>query len=185
MADTAADTTTTDDTTTSTTTTTDTSTDTGDTTDWQAEAEKWKATSRKHEERAKTNAAAAKELEQFRQQHMTDQEKAVEQARSEARAETLKATGAKVVVAEIRAAAAGRFEKDQLDELIDGIDKAKFLDEDGDVDADKVQRFVDGIAPKPTEPGFPDLGQGARGAGTGGNADPLLATVKKFAGTSG
>jgi hypothetical protein len=38
-----------------------------------------------HEDRAKANANAAKELEQVRQQSMTDQEKAVEAARIEGR----------------------------------------------------------------------------------------------------
>ena len=52
-----------------------------------ADLEKWKAQARKHEERAKANANAAKELEQVRQASMSDQEKAVEIARQQARAE--------------------------------------------------------------------------------------------------
>jgi hypothetical protein len=183
MADTATDPTSTDPTTTTPPPAPDAPTATDDTTDWKAEAEKFKTLSRKHEERAKANAAAAKELEQVRQQHMTEQEKAVEQARAEGRSEAVRASSERVVSAEIRAAAAGRLSKEQLDELVDGINTAKFVDDDGDVDVDKVQRFVDGIAPAPTDPGFPDLGQGARGAGTGGSADQLLDDVKRLTGT--
>lgn len=180
MADTAPETTTSTDTT---TTDPDASTATADSTDWKAEAEKWKAASRKHEERAKANSGAAKELEQFRQQHMTDQEKAVEQARAEGRAEASRASTSRIVSAEIRAAAAGRLGPEQLDELVDGIDHAKFVDDAGEIDVAKVQRFVDGIAPPSADPIVPDLGQGARGATTSGS-DPLLSHVKRIVGVT-
>ena len=58
-----------------------------ETVDWQAEAEKWKAQARKNEERAKTNATAAKELETLRASTMTEQEKAVTEARDAGRLE--------------------------------------------------------------------------------------------------
>lgn len=185
MADTAPDTTTSaDPTTTTTPPAPDAPTATDDTTDWKAEAEKYKTLSRKHEERAKANATAAKERDELRQQYMTEQEKAVEQARAEGRSEAVKASSERVVSAEIRAAAAGRLGKEQLDELIDGIDTGKFVGDDGEVNVEKVQRFVDGIAPASNaDPGFPDLGQGARGAGTGGSADQLLDDVKRLTGT--
>lgn len=154
--------------------------------DWQAEAAKWQALARKNEDRAKMNANAAKELEQLRQSAMSDQEKAVTQARSEGHAEGLAAGMARVVKAEIRAAAASRMAKEQLDTLLEATNLAVFVGEDGDVDVDKVMRFVDGIAPLPDEKenprsGFPDLGQGARGGGANAplNGDPLLRDIKK------
>ena len=127
----------------------------------------------------------AKELEKFRQQSMTETEKLVEQARAEARTAALAEAGGKVARAEIRAAAAGRLDQAALDVLIDGLNLAKFLDDDGEVDTAKVAAFVDGIAPKAEEDekpaGFPDLGQGARSA-TPLNGDPLLRDVKHVLG---
>jgi hypothetical protein len=160
----------------------DTKPDTGDATDWKAEAEKWQALAKKHEGRAKANADAAKELEQFREQSMTEAERAIAQARQEARTAALAEMGGKIAAAEIRAAAAGRLAPQQLDALLDGIDTARFLTDDGDVDRDKVAKFVDGIAPPADEDHrqvFPDLGQGARGNGSQAlNGDPLLRDLK-------
>lgn len=161
-------------------------TTTDETKDWKAEAEKWQGLARKHEDRAKTNASAAKELEQLRQSSMSDQEKAVAQAKAEGRTEAQKEAAAKVAEAELRAAAAGRLNDQQLASLLEGVDVAKFIDDVGDVDRDKVTKFVDGIAPKPDETtgsAWPDLGQGARGGAGAGSADPLLAHVKQIAGT--
>lgn len=156
--------------------------DTG--TDLAAEVEKWKAAARKHEDRAKANAAAAKELETVRAASMTEQERAVAEAVAQSRASTLAEVGSHLAAAEVRIVAAGRLDDSQLGTLLDGIDLTKFLHEDGTVDAEKVTSFVDGIAPKPTEPsGFTpvDLGQGARG-GPALNSDPLLASLKSAVG---
>lgn len=177
------------DTTTTDTAEADTSTDqqTTDTADagkdWAAEAAKWRDLARKHEERAKTNATAAKELEQVRQQSMSEQEKAVAQAKADGLAEGLVAGAARLAAAEIRAAAAGRMTSEQLGALLEGLNLAAFIDAAGEVDQAKVARFVDGIAPeaeeKDTRQGFPDLGQGARGsAGAALNGDPLLRDIK-------
>lgn len=153
-----------------------------ETKDWAAEATKWREMARKHEDRAKANATAAKELEQLRQQSMTDLEKAVAQARTEGHSEGLAAGMSRVVRAEIRAAAAGRMSADQLGALLEATNLAVFIGEDGDVDEEKVARFVDGIAPpveEETRPGFPDLGQGARsGTNVALNGDPLLRELK-------
>lgn len=147
-------------------------------TDWKAEAEKWTALARKHEERAKANSKAAKDLEELRQQSMTDQEKAVEQAKAEARAAAFTEVGGKLAAAEVRAAAAGRLSAEQVDTLLDGLNVSRFLTEDGDVDGERVAAFVDGIAPKQDEnPTFPDLGQGVRSTGgtrSGSDMDSLL-----------
>ena len=93
----------------------------GDGTDWKAEADKWQALARKHEDRAKTNSQAAKELEEFRRQSMTDQERAIEAARSEAKQEAVAAFAGRVAEAELRAAAAGRLTDDQVSTLLDGV----------------------------------------------------------------
>lgn len=151
--------------------------ETEDTTDWKAEAEKFRTLHRKQEERAKANATAAKELDQLRQQTMTD----VEKARAEGRTEAIREASTKVAKASLRAAAAGRVEL--TDDVLEGLNLAAFVDETGEVDEDKVTRFVDGIAPKPAEtqePAFPDLGQGARGNGALAlNGDPLQRDLER------
>lgn len=167
--------------------TTDAPADTADeTVDWKGEAEKWKTQARKHEDRAKTNASAAKELEQLRQQSMSDTEKAVAQARAEGRTEAIKEAAGKMAAAEIRIAAAGRLSDQQVATLVDGVNLAAFVADDGDVDAGKVREFVDGIAPPASEatvePAWPDLAQGARGGNGKVGNDPLLAHVKNVVG---
>lgn len=166
--------------------------DTGDQTpDLTAEVDKWKAQARKHEERAKANAQAAKELEEFKRQSMSETEKAIDEARTSARREALVEAGGKVAAAEIRAAATGRMDEDQLDTLIDNVNLARFVDEDGEVDRQAVAQFVDGIAPKPSDETTAivptlDMGQGTRNAGQNAalNGDPLLRSLKDKLGIS-
>ena len=128
-------------------------------TDLAAEVEKWKQFARKHEERAKANSNAAKELEKLKQASMTEQEKAVEQARAEARAEALREVGVSLVEAQVKVAANGRGV--DVDALLEGLDKTKFLNGDGQPDTEAITKWVDRIAPddKATQV-FPDLGQG-------------------------
>lgn len=163
--------------------------------DWKAEAEKWQTLARKHEERSKANATAAKELDELKQRTMSEQEKAVEEAKKLGRTEALVETGAKLVAAEFRATAAGRLNDDQVVTLLEGLNLGAFLTAEGDVDQAKVAKYVDGIAPQPDENGtstrrFPDLGQGARGGGGGNsptsplNGDPLLRDLKSKLGIS-
>lgn len=165
------------------TTTTETTTETTETVapaeivDWKAEAEKWKAQSRKNEDRAKANATAAKELEDLKRQSMSDQEKAIEQAKTEARAQALAEVIADRVHAAFTRAAAGRLDAEQVDELVNGINVAAFVDTDGKVDAAKVAQFIERIAPT-SEPAFPDLAQGVRGSTLPLNGDPLLRDLK-------
>lgn len=143
----------------------DTGTDTG--TDQTAEVEKWKAQARKHEERAKANAKAAAEYEAFKQQSMTDTEKALAQAvattAADTRAAVLREVGGSLVTAQFRVAAAGR--PIDVDALLGGIDVAKFLDDEAGPNMQAISAYVDKIAPAVADgkPVFPDLGQGVRG----------------------
>lgn len=136
------------------------------TTDLAAEVEKWRSLARKHEDRAKANNAAAKELEALRQSQMSEQEKAVEAAKAQARTEALREVGSHLVAAEFRATAAGRLDAEQVAALIEDLDMTKYLTESGEVDTERVAKKVDALAPKPAEqtaPVWPDLGQGPRG----------------------
>lgn len=150
--------------------------------DYEAEAKKWQALARKHEERAKANANAAKELEEVRKASMTEQEKAVEAAKVEARAQAFAEAATRLVDAEFKAAAAGRLSDEQRTSLLENLDRKRFLTDDGEVDAEKVAAFVAGIAPAEQASTLPDLGQGVRPAALALNGDPLLQTVNSLLG---
>lgn len=146
---------------------TDASKGKGDPPDPAADAEKWKTQSRKWEDRAKANASAAKELAALKASTMTDQEKAVEAAKAEARSEALKTVGVRLVDAEVKAACAGR--KVDVSALLEGLDRTKFLTDDGEPDSDAIAKWVDKVAPSKAGP--LDLGQGARGRNGSGGSD--------------
>lgn len=156
-----------------------TETETPDAEALTAEVEKWKQLSRKNEERAKANAQAATELEELRAQSMTDQERAVEKARQEARAEALAEAGKGRAVDAIRAAAAGR--PVDVDALVEGIDPARFLGEGSEPDREAIEQWVSRVAPERSATGT-DFGQGARGVPESDqrslNGDPLLRDLK-------
>lgn len=123
-------------------------------TDFAAEAAKWKALARKHEDRAKVAGALQRELDGLKQSAMSDQEKAVVAAREDGlRAGRAELSG-RLVGAEFRALAAGRtVNGEPLDVagLLEDIDPARYVGEDGEVDADRVARFLDRVAPKPKQ----------------------------------
>ena len=120
------------------------------------------------------------ELEEFRRSQLSEHERAIEEARAAARAETQAELGSRIVTAEFRAAAAGRLADDQLSVLLDTVDLTKFLADSGEVDVDKVQAVIDGIAHRPET--ATDLGQGARSATPGLGSDPLLEALKSTVG---
>lgn len=142
---------------------TDTAPTTDTTTDTVADVAKWKALAQKHEDRAKANAGAVKELETLRQQSMSDTDKAVAVARAEARTEALREAGAKLAESHMRLAAAGR--NVDIDALIEGVNVAKFLDDAGDPDVKAITAWVDRVAPPATADttGKRDTGTGVRG----------------------
>lgn len=143
--------------------------DTPDTTeepDWKAEAEKYKALSRKHEQRAKQNASAAKELEQFRAAQLTEHEKAIQEARNEALAEGRAIGNQRLVRAEVIAAAAGKV-ADPSDAYAiltaNGTLSDLAVDEDGNVDTEMVAALIeDLVKAKPHLAAVRSPGFGAR-----------------------
>lgn len=153
-------------------------------TDWRAEAQRWKEAARRADNRAKSNSRAAAELERLRREQMSEQERAVAEAADAARLaatnEAAKRYGARLVLAELRGVAAGRFAPEQLDALTAKLDVESFLDDDGDVDSDAVAAFVESLVPEPGQRRFPDLGQGARsnGGSSAIGGDPLLRDIR-------
>jgi hypothetical protein len=135
-------------------------------------------TLRAEKKAAEKEAKEAKaQLDELRRAAMSDQERAIDEAKATTRAEVLGQVGAKIAAAEFKAAASGRLDEDQLSTLLAGLDLKAFLTADGDVDADKVGSFIDGIAPTAHEGRPADLGQGARST-MALNGDPLERDLK-------
>lgn len=100
--------------------------------DWKAEARKW-------EQRAKENNKAKTDLEKLQQAAMSDQEKAVATARTEAATETAGKFQARILAAEIDAAVAGKFSDDEAAALIIAKNRDAFL-VDGDIDSAAIRQ---------------------------------------------
>lgn len=83
--------------------------------------------------------AIERELTQLREASKTDQDKALDAARAEARAEALKGVGGRLVDAELKVALVGRALT--ADALLT-FDRTSFLTDDGDVDRDALTAWV-------------------------------------------
>lgn len=146
-------------------------------TDKDAEIEKWKALARKHEGRAKENSKAQKELDELRKQSMSDQEKAVEEARDAGRQEATASLAQKLAAAELRAALTGLVENPS--EIVEDLNLAKFVGDDGEVDTDKVNALKEKYADLKPDTGNAgrtrDLGQG-RNRGQASDAKPSVSS---------
>lgn len=109
---------------------------------------RWKHFARKNETDAKAMreevAGLRTELEQYRQAAMTEAEKAIETARSEARAEAMTVANGRLVNAAILAAATGRL-ADPSDALA-LLDLSTFeVSDDGTVDSSAVETALSGL----------------------------------------
>lgn len=135
---------------------------------------------RRDAEKAAKTATA--ELEKLRAEKSTDEEKALLAAKAEGRSEALQETGVKLVDAEVRAATAGR--NVDADALLEGLDRTKFLDDQGDPDREQIKAWVDRVAPAQQPGGFqvPDLSQGTRTPALALGSDPLTETLKNMVG---
>src|SRR3982751_3057943 len=154
--------------------------DTGaETTDWRAEAEKYRELHRKQETRAKANAEAARELERVRRETMSETERAVAEAVARREADLRSEDGSRLAGAALDGALGSRMAPDAKAALLAGLDFARFLDEAGEVDQAAVNAFASTVAPESHTPtAFPDLGQGVRVPVANGSPDPLLGALK-------
>lgn len=121
------------------------------------------------EKQARANAKAAEELEKLRAESMSEQEKAVEQAKAEGRAEAAREHGRTLAEAKFEAALA----KKGLDlgDLAELIDLGRFVKDDGTVDQQAIGKAVDRLA-KVTASRGPGRSGGDFGGGNGGAAPP-------------
>lgn len=144
-------------------------------TDTVDEVEKWKSLSRKHEKASKAAEKAKADLEarlaKIEEDSKSDNDKALEQARTEAADAATKEITAKanrrIVAAEVKAAAGTKL-ADPAD-AIRLLDLDEFdVDDDGEVDTAAIGKAIDGLLkdkPYLAAKGRPkgDIDQGARG----------------------
>lgn len=154
----------------------------------EQQASYWKHQARKHETAVKARSdydelkSQASQYQALLRTTQTDQERAVADARTQAAQEATAAArskyGAMAVDAQITFATAGRLSDDQRSALLEGLDRSRFLTDNGDVNTEAIGKFVDRMAPaKPV-----DMGQGRRGA-----TSPVLdmnALIRQQAGRS-
>lgn len=94
-------------------------------------------------EERRARKAAEKELETLRKAAMTDQEKAIAEAKATALADASKAAAPRLVRAELRAAAAeAGLSKDALDGFLEYADLARFVGDDGEPDSKAIAAAV-------------------------------------------
>lgn len=136
-------------------------TDTGAGKDWQADAEKWKALSRKHEDASKANADKAKRLDEIEEASKSDLQKAADE-RDNAKAD---ATAARAELAIVQAAVKHGLSQDDL-ELLGSHGTAEEIDARAEKLAGRLKAAADS-KPKP------DFGGGDRGSDVDSKAGQL------------
>lgn len=140
--------------------------------DYKSEADKWKHLSRTNEGKLR---AALRELDELRQAQMTDQERALEAARTEGRKAALAEFGQELTFAQITAEAAKAGVN--LPEGVTGfIDTSRLLGEDGRPNSDAISQFVTSFSAYqvPKAPDYPSANQ--LGLGPQGGSGPTQYT---------
>ncbi|GGP72143.1 hypothetical protein [Streptomyces melanogenes] len=127
-----------------------------------AEVDKWRSMSRKNEKAFKD---ASRELEQFRQAAVTDQERAIETARAEARTAALSEFGSQLVTAELRAQAASAGTTLPAAEF---LNLSRFLGEDGQPDGEAIAAFITTLSTSKEPEYRQNIGLGRQGTSQAG-----------------
>ena len=122
-----------------------------DDTDWKAEARKW-------EQRAKDNQKAAKDFEAQRKAAMTEAERAVLEAEERGRMAALTSFGQRLARTEFIAEAARRNPGFDATSILDDLNLARYIGEDGEPDSKAIakaaQRLIPEASGTPQPPSF-------------------------------
>lgn len=124
------------------------------------DADYWKRRARQQEDRAKSNAAAAKKLAEIEAKNKTAEERLTDE-KTKAEARAAKATQ-RAVAAEVRALAAGAEFADPTDAQLLG-DLTVYVDDDGEIDTERIETdLADLLTRKPhlRKPATPAAGNG-------------------------
>jgi hypothetical protein len=127
-----------------------------DETDWKAEARKW-------EQRAKDNSGAAKAAEKARIDAMSEQDRAIEEAKQSARTEATTSYGKRLARTEFDNLAGRRNPDFDTASALEFVDLGKFLGEDGEPDTKAIASAVERLVPTPAT-GPPSFDGGTRTA---------------------
>jgi len=137
--------------------------------------------SRKWEQRAKDNNKAREELERQRQQSMTEAERAVAEAEQRGRSAVLVEFGQKLARSAFVAEAARRNPGFDAQAVLDDLNLARYVGDDGEPDSKAIAAAVERLVPALTEqaPTVPSFDGGTRSATPLAlNGDPLLNALK-------
>ncbi len=130
-----------------------------------ADLAKWKELARKNEQRAKENASAAKRLAEIEEQSKTETERLLDGARKETaqqvRAEIVGTFGQRLARQSFRAAAAQRNPEFDAVAVLDDINLARYVGDDGEPDEDAIRAAVERLVPQGGRVRG-DVGQGVR-----------------------
>lgn len=127
---------------------------------WKHHARKWenRATGREDYDDVKA------ELDRLKRERMSDQDKAVEDAKRTAREEALREFGPKAVETMLTGILTARgIKDDEVKAQLEFVNLSKFLTPKGEVDTEKVNNYVQGVAPGRSSQQWPDMGGGRRG----------------------
>lgn len=135
----------------------DQATEPADTTDWKAEARKW-------EQRAKENKAAAAEVEKARKAAMSESERAVAEAEERGRMAAVASYGERLARTEFVAEAAKRNPGFDAAAVLDDLNLARYIGEDGEPDSKAITAAVGRLIPEggSAAPQPPSFDGGAR-----------------------
>lgn len=115
-------------------------------------------------------------LSALQQSSMTDQEKAIAEAKSAGRSEAIREAGKRVAAAEFRALAAGRLA--DPDAYLELLDLSPFIGEDGEIDKKALAKMVERLIAQITPPGARIPAGPMNGEG-GAESDFLRAALSK------
>ncbi len=125
-----------------------------DETDWKAESRKW-------EQRAKDNNAAAKDAERQRLAAMNESDRALSEAESKGRTAAAQEYGKRLARSEFDAAAGRRNPDVDIAAVLEFVDLGRFVGDDGEPDAKAIKAAVERLVPAPVN-GPPQFDGGAR-----------------------
>ena len=119
-----------------------------------------------------------KQLGEIQAANATDSEKAIRAATEEGRKAGVAESAPRLVAAEFRAAAVGRFTPEQLAELTEDLDLSKYLTDSGEVDTARITKKIDALAPAAASKTAPSFGGGTRKPGDQPDPSPGLARMR-------
>lgn len=120
---------------------------------------KLRAENAKHRNEAKANAEAAKRLAEIEMANATDLEKAVAKTRDDTLAEAARGFGERLARGVMKAQLEQSMKPADAVAILDDLNIAKFVGDDGSVDEEAIAKTVARFAPKARV----DLGQGSHG----------------------